>query len=165
MSWKKFISFCLLTLLAGCLDSIPLEPLRPGDLAPPFTLTLSDGTTRSLTDYRGQGLVITFMSSWCPCSNESLPMFQAAYEQYQGKIAFLMIGIQEAEGNFQKFVKKRAIPYATGFDNHNIAREYGVNAPPTTIFIDREGRVKRFFYGNIKKVADEFPAWVKEVNG
>lgn len=165
MNWQKCINFFMLALLAGCLEGTPLEPLRTGDPAPPFTLTLTDGTTRSLADYRGKGLVITFMASWCPCSNESLPMFQAAHAQFKDKIAFLMIGIQESESKFTQFVKKHEIPYATGFDKHNMARDYGVNAPPTTIFIDQQGHVQRFFYGNIKKVEKEFPGWVEEVNG
>lgn len=165
MSWPKLISFLLLLLLFGCSDGPLLEPLRSGDPAPPFTLTLTEGATRTLADYRGKGLVVTFMASWCPCSNDSLPMFQAAHAQFQDKVEFLMIGIQESESKFTQFVQKNHIPYATGFDNHKIAREYGVNSPPTTIFIDRDGRVKRFFYGNIKKMAAEFPGWVAEVSG
>jgi peroxiredoxin len=169
MNWTSYSRFLLFSLfipallLTGCLDGEPLEPLRPGDKAPPFTLTLNTGESKSLTDFQSKGLVLTFMASWCPCSNDSLPMFQAEYERHNGNINFLMVGIQEAESNFSEFVKKRKIPYMTGFDNNEIARNYGVNAPPTTVFITADGIVKRFFYGNIKDVAKQFPNWVAEV--
>ena len=168
MNWKRFFSrpvalLLPLLILSGCLGGEPLEPLRPGDLAPPFTLTLTDGTARTLGDYKGKGLVMTFMSSWCPCSNDSLPMFQKAYGHHEGKIEFLMVGIQEAQSKFKQFVTEKKIPYGAGFDTTRIARTYGINAPPTTVFIDKNGRVKRFFYGNIKEVENDFPGWVEEI--
>ena len=168
MNWKNSINRLLshllpILLLAGCLAGEPLEPLRTGDPAKAFSLTLSDGSSKTLADYQGKGLVMTFMASWCPCSNDSIPMFQAAYAHYGKKIAFLMVGIQEAQSKFEKFVVAKKIPYATGFDTTHIARSYGINSPPTTVFIDKDGKVKRFFYGNIKDVENDFPGWVAEV--
>ena len=162
MNWKKFSNLLLLLLLlTGC--SKPLDPLRVGDPAPPFTLTLVSGESRTLEGYRGRGLVITFMSSWCPCSNDSIPLFKEAHARHLGKVAFLMVGIQESESKFKAFVQKKEIPYDAGFDTAKIARNYGVNAPPTTIFIDQGGKVKQFFYGNIKEKPQEFARWVEEV--
>ncbi len=152
-----------LLLLGACFGGEPLEPLREGDKAPPFELTLTTGEKKKLTDYQGSGLVLTFMASWCPCSNESLPMFEAEYRRHAGKINFLMVGIQEAESKFKDFVIKRQVPYHTGYDDSDIARNYGINAPPTTVFITADGAVKRFFYGNIKDVEKRFPDWVAEV--
>ncbi len=170
MNWTKFFNprlaflLALLLPLSGCLDGKPLEPLRTGDPAPPFSLTLTNGkTVRTLADYRGKGLVVTFMSSWCPCSNDSLPMFAAQHARHKEHIEFLMVGIQEAESKFNQFVKNKKIPYATAYDTAGMAREYGVNAPPTTVFIDADGMVKRFFYGNIKDHQADFPRWVEEV--
>ena len=168
MNWKNSINYLLILLLwplllAGCFEGEPLEPLQPGDMAPPFTLTLTNGSTKTLASYQGKGLIITYMASWCPCSNDSLPMFQKAYEHRHEKIAFVMVGIQEAESKFKKFVQEKKIPYETGFDTTKMARTYGINAPPTTVFIDKHGKVVRFFYGNIKEVEQDFPKWVEEV--
>lgn len=165
MNWKRSFKSCgvllLLLLLAGC--SKPLDPLRVGDMAPPFALTLLSGENRTLEGYRGKGLVVTFMSSWCPCSNDSLPLFKAAHAEHGGKVTFLMVGIQESESKFRAFVQKKEIPYETGHDHSGIARTYGINAPPTTVFIDKNGIVKQFFYGNIKDKPQEFARWVEEV--
>jgi peroxiredoxin len=155
--------------LAGCLED-DVEPLKVGIVAPPFTLALLDGGTADLARADGaradnNGHVLTFMASWCPCSNESIPLMKQAHARYQAEgIEFLMIGIQDAESKFEKFVDKWELPFPAGYDSGNrIARSYGVTAPPTTIFIDRKGKVKRVFYGNIKDKEEEFLQWTEEL--
>lgn len=149
--------------IGGCSESgRPLPQI--GEKAPAFSLQLLDGKQVSLAQYAGKGLVITFMSSWCPCSNESMPLMKKAWQDHHDDIAFLMIGIQDAEAKFGKFVEKWEVPFAAGYDeNDRIARVYGISSPPTTIFIDRDGVVKRAFYGNIKEKEDAFPHWLGEL--
>ncbi len=169
MNWKNCFSRAacaavMAVALSGCLED-DVKPLAEGVAAPPFTLALLDGGTADMQAPHGNGHVITFMASWCPCSNESIPLMKDAFARHrESDIAFLMIGIQEAESKFEKFVAKWEIPYPAGYDaGDSIARAYGVTAPPTTIFIDRDGRVKRVFYGNIKDKEEEFPRWIDEL--
>lgn len=153
-----------ITFLPGCSEEAkPL--LQVGEKAIPFNLELLDGGTSRLENYAGKGLVITFMSSWCPCSNESLPLMKQAYTNHKGdQIVFLMVGIQDSRSKFEDFVKKWNVPFPAGYDKGDrVARDYGVGSPPTTFFIDKNGIVKRAFYGNVAKKPDEFQEWVKEV--
>ena len=163
--FKKFCAgFFLIALISGCgEESKPL--LQVGEKALPFTLELIGGQQIQLGDYAGKGLVITFMSSWCPCSNESMPFMKQAYATHQNdQIVFLMIGIQDSRSNFEDFVRKWNPPFPAGYDKKDrIANDYGVSSPPTTFFIDKNGIVKRAFYGNIAKKPDEFQQWVKEI--
>ena len=157
------IFFCA-ALLSGCgQESRPL--LQVGEKALPFTLELIDGKQSRLEHYAGKGIVITFMSSWCPCSNESMPLMKQAYEKHKNdQVVFLMIGIQDSKSKFEKYVEKWAAPFHAGYDKGDrIAKEYGVSAPPTTFFIDKNGIVKRAFYGNIAKKPDEFQKWIEEI--
>ena len=163
--FKKFCAgFFLIALISGCgEESKPL--LQVGEKALPFTLELIGGQQIQLGDYAGKALAITFMSSWCPCSNESMPLMKQAYATHQNdQIVFLMIGIQDSRSNFEDFVKKWNPPFPAGYDKKDrIANDYGVSSPPTTFFIDKNGIVKRAFYGNIAKKPDEFQQWVKEI--
>jgi len=141
---KLGTGFLLVILISGCTDKEkPL--LQVGKKAPSFILKI-DGEKSSLEQYSGKALVITFMSSWCPCSKESIPFMKKAYLQHKKDgISFLMIGIQDTKSKFEKFVGKWEIPFSTGFDAEgNIARSYGVTAPPTTFFIDKNNGSKRF---------------------
>lgn len=164
-----FKNFCaivfLAALMSGCSEETSRPLLQVGEKAIPFTLELLDGKQSQLDQYAGKGLVITFMSSWCPCSNDSMPLMKQAYAEHKNdQVAFLMVGIQDSRSKFEKYVEKWAVPFDTGYDkNDRIAKDYGVSSPPTTFFIDKNGIVKRAFYGNIAKKPDEFKQWIKEI--
>ena len=166
-SIKCFIKLCaaffLVTLISGCREEAkPL--LQVGEKATPFTLELIGGKQSRLEQYAGKGLVITFMSSWCPCSNDSMPLMKQAYAKNSGQVAFLMIGIQDSRSKFEKYVEKWSAPFEAGYDKGDrIANDYGVSSPPTTFFIDKNGIVKRAFYGNIAKKPEEFQKWIEEI--
>ena len=167
----------LFTVITGC-SSGPQDKqptARIGEPAPQFTLNLIGGGSVTLNDFRDKPLVVTFMASWCPCSNESAPVFKEAYNRYNPKgVEFLMIGIQDSESKFKKFVEKKGFPFSAGFDKGDkIARLYGVNAPPTTLFINKDGKIARAFYGKVvetEKLSDgktveieKLSAWVEEI--
>ncbi|OHC75611.1 MAG: hypothetical protein A3G18_00160 [Rhodospirillales bacterium RIFCSPLOWO2_12_FULL_58_28] len=169
MNWTRYVFnfpalvVFLIPALFGCLGD-DIKPLAEGVAAPKATLTLLNGETREVTDHPGRGQVVTFMSSWCPCSNDSIPMFKKAFKLHgeNQRLAFLMIGIQDSRDKFAETVGKWDIPFPAGFDAGNkIARTYGVKQPPTTVFIDKDGKVKKFFYGNIKDVEEDFYKWLE----
>ena len=156
--------FFLIAFLSGCSEEArPL--LQVGEKALPFTLELLDGKQSHLEDYAGKGLVITFMASWCPCSNDTMPLMKQAYSKHKNdQVVFLMVDIQDSRSKYEKFVKKWEVPFPTGYDKGDrIAKDYGVSAPPTTFFIDKNGIVKRAFYGNIAKKQNEFQQWIEEI--
>ena len=166
-SYFKYCAWTLLLLgaLSGCTgDNFPA--LQVGVQAPAFTATSLDGKTRSISDYHGKGLLIIFMSSWCPCSNESIPIVNAAYQRHKKDgVEFLMVGIQEASSKFEGFIAKRSILFPAIYDGDKlISRSYGINAPPTMVLIDRDGMVKRVFFGNIKDKEKEFEHWLEEIS-
>ncbi len=154
----------LVVLISGCLQE-PVTLLRVGEKAPPFTLDLLDNKKVTLDLYAEKPLVITFMASWCPCSNDSIPLMKQAYQNNRDSaVQFLMVGTQDAEGKFEKFVEKWKVPFAAGFDKSGeIAREYGVSAPPTTIFVNKTGNINQVFYGNIAEKPVEFRQWIKDI--
>ena len=157
-------TFILVALISGCLEE-PVTLLQVGEKAPPFTLNLLDDQKVNLTLYNEKPLIITFMSSWCPCSNDSIPLMKQAYQNNKDNtLQFLMVGTQDAKGKFEKFVNKWEVPFPTGFDKSGaVTRDYGVRAPPTTIFIDKIGNINRVFYGNIAEKPLEFRQWIKDI--
>jgi peroxiredoxin len=158
-----WILFFLGTLTCCSGDNFPA--LQVGAQAPVFTATSLDGKTRSISDYHDKGLIMIFMSSWCPCSNESIPIVNDAYQRHKNdNVEFLMVGIQEARSKFERFIARRSILFPAIYDDDKlISRPYGINAPPTMVFINKNGVVKRVFYGNIKDKKEEFVQWVEEI--
>jgi len=163
--YKYFVwTLLLLGTLSGCnADNFPA--LQAGVRTPDFTAISLDGKTRSISDYQGKGLLIIFMSSWCPCSHDSIPIVNNAFQRHKNdNIEFLIVGIQEARSKFENFVTERGILFPAIYDDNKvISRSYGINAPPTMVFIGKDGIVTRVFYGNIKEKEKEFVQWVEEI--
>ncbi|MBI3754241.1 MAG: TlpA family protein disulfide reductase [Deltaproteobacteria bacterium] len=162
----QLITFILLfAVVTGCGGPQNKQPtVKVGTPAPAFALNLVNGGSITLDSFKGKPMVITFMASWCPCSNESAPVFKEAYRKYNPKgVEFLMIGVQDSQSKFKNFVDKKQLPFPAGFDKGDkIARLYGVNAPPTTFFIGRDGKIARAFYGKLVEI-EKLSAWVEEI--
>jgi len=170
MSWINYFKMmvsglALFIIAAGCSGGSKEPELVIGEKAPPLRVKLISGETWDINDMNGKSLIVTFMSSWCPCSNESIPLFKKIEERYKEKdIAIIMIGIQDSKKKFEKFVNKKWVPFPAGYDDDKrIARAYGIHAPPTTVFIDKDRNVKRAYYGNIADIGGAFFQWVEEV--
>ncbi len=177
MSWKSFFNTCwalpVVLVLAGtilvaqgCSDARKGRRLiAVGTTAPGFSLELFDGTTWTLQAYRGTPVIISFMASWCPCSNESVPFLEEAYRRYHPSgTEFLLIGIQDSAENFREFLRERGVSIPAGYDTDgSISTLYGVDAPPVTVFVDGEQKVKRVYFGNIKEVGQLYYDWIEEV--
>jgi peroxiredoxin len=151
-------------LASGCTEDAS-KALHVGEKAPSFTIDLINGETTSLDQYSGKGVAITFMSSWCPCSNESVPIMKQTQQDHQADgLVIIMVGIQDSKAKFSDFIEKWSIPFPAGYDKGDrIAGDYGVRAPPTTVFVDKSGIVKRVFYGNIKDQEENFRGWIEEI--
>lgn len=122
------------------------------DLAPDFTVYDLDGNAHKLSDFRGKPVVLNFWASWCgPCKME-MPDFQAKYEELDGAVQFLMInatdGGRETVDTAKAFIAESGYSFPVFYDtDYSAIYAYGVNAFPTTYFIDAEGNLAAYGQG------------------
>lgn len=111
--------------------------------ATPFTLTLFDGKTIRLEDFRGKTVFLNFWASWCPPCRAEARTLEAAWQSYKDRgVVFLGIDIQDKEEDARAFIQEFGITYMNGRDDTGrIAVDYGVWGIPETFFIDRQGRI------------------------
>jgi cytochrome c biogenesis protein CcmG/thiol:disulfide interchange protein DsbE len=132
-----------------------LSPLI-GKPAPDFSLQDLSGKKISLADYKGKALLINFWATWCgPCKVET-PWLVELRNQYAPK-GFEIIGIS-AEGDdvqpsdkegwdrdkaaISKFVHDEHMPYPVLMDGDSLSKPYGgLDAMPTSFFVDRSGKI------------------------
>ncbi|MEM8863868.1 MAG: redoxin domain-containing protein [Chloroflexota bacterium] len=112
----------------------------PGALAPDFTLTTLEGESVTLSELRGQPIILNFWATWCgPCRQET-PHFQSYYEQNQDDFVMLGINQREAIEQIEGFVDEFGMTYPVLLDeNGQVYDAYQVFGLPTTWFVDPDG--------------------------
>jgi len=115
---------------------------QPGQRAPDFVLpALSPTPTITLSALRGQPVVLSFWTTWCPYCRQQTAVLVDAANQYPA-IRFLGIDVKEGEAAVQAYVNQEAIPYPILLDKEGaIAESYGVTGFPTTYFLDADGLI------------------------
>lgn len=136
---------------------------RVGKPALDFTLPLFSGGEFTLSDYRGQPVVINFWASWCPPCREEAPGLERTWRRYRDQdVMFVGVDIQDAESDARAYIREFDITYPNGPDTSGIiTMDYGVVGIPVTYFVDREGVVVRRFVGALPE--GQLVAWVEEL--
>ena len=110
----------------------------------------ADGEAFDWAAYRGKVVLVDFWASWCgPCRAE-IPNMKAALEKY-GEKGFAIVGINldNTKAAYDNYVKSGGISWVSLMSdkeeergwNNPLAVYYGVNAIPTAILVDKEGKV------------------------
>jgi peroxiredoxin len=123
--------------------------------APDFGGTLLGGGDWDSGELAGQVAVLNFWGSWCaPCRVET-PEFQEVYAEVRDEgVAFLGLNVKEADEQFgQAFVDSQGIEFPSLYDPAGEValafRDYPATAIPSTIVLDREGRVAAVYTGAV----------------
>ena len=117
-----------------------------------------EGEPLSLSELRGHPVVINFWASWCnPCKREA-PILQAAWQATKGRgVVVLGIDVQDLSENARKFIARYGQTYPSVRDKGDgTYRAYGLTGVPETFFLDRAGRVRIHWIGEINadQIAD-----------
>ena len=121
--------------------------------APDFTITLSTGETKKISDYQGKAVLLHFWATWCPPCILELPGMNALAEKLesqgeQSQLDFLAICISDTEENRSNFMKKNGYTFPGGLDESGkIAARYGIQGVPTSILISPQGEILDYNVG------------------
>ena len=137
-----------LALTVGCYHGS--RPRHIGDLAPEFTLQDSDRKV-TLSQFRGQVVVLNFWATWCPPCVEELPSLMSMQERARARgVVVLGVSIDVDQDAYHRFLKLHNVNLLTVRDpDQKVAGMYGTAGWPETYIIDRQGIVRRKVVGPI----------------
>lgn len=133
--------------------------LKPGDLAPDFSLPDTEGNTVNLSDLRGKWVVLYFYprDNTPGCTKEACG-FRDAYPDYQTKnIVVLGISMDDAKSH-AKFTSKFNLPFpllsdtdgrvATAYESYGLKKFMGkeyMGITRNTFVIDPDGKIAKIY--------------------
>ena len=142
------------------LQDVPLRsdlsavPAQVNYAAPALTLTDLQGVTHSLTDYRGQVVLVNLWATWCPPCKEEMPVLQAYHNKYMDK-GFTIIAINDGDpaSDVKQFAEDYRLTFPVWLDPTYMATDHAfktINLPSSYV-IDRNGTVRLMWVGGINR--------------
>jgi len=123
---------------------------QKGFLAPDFSLSTQGGEPVTLSELRGQPLIINFWATWCPPCRAEMPAIQNVYDEYadQGLIVLAINATtQDKVENIQGFLSEYNLTFPILLDSGAAMRAYQIRSLPSTFFIGRDGVIREVVIG------------------
>lgn len=140
-------------------------PKAEREIVGDFGGQLLDGAWFESSDLDGEVAVYNVWGSWCvPCRTEA-PVLAKVARETAGSVTFVGINVRDSEGAARAFERGQDVPYASlrSEDSNEALLAFGGllgMAVPTTVVVDREGRVAARIVGpttyvTLRELVDE----------
>ncbi|MDO4898203.1 MAG: TlpA disulfide reductase family protein [Rothia sp. (in: high G+C Gram-positive bacteria)] len=119
-----------------------------------FENELFDGTTISAESLRGKPVLLNFWYAGCaPCRAEA-PHLNELYKTFGEKVTFLGANVRDEKGTAEAFEKNFGVEYPSYRDINGkvllgLSKYVPAQAVPTTVVLDKKGRVAARILGQI----------------
>ena len=121
-----------------------------------FSGKVIDGTTVSDKDYAGKVLVVNFWYAGCPPCRVEAPDLEALSKKYAAQgVGFLGVNLYDTASTAESFEKDKGVTYPSVLDRDTgsvllaFSKTVPPKATPTTLVIDKDGRVAARILGAI----------------
>ncbi len=124
---------------------------QAGFSAPDFTLPTPLGESYTLSNLRGQAVLVNLWASWCPPCRAEMPTIEKMYREYKDQ-GFIVLAInmtyQDDPFAVVPFLEDHDITFPTLLDETgDVAAAYQLRSLPSSYFINREGIITEVVIG------------------
>ncbi len=129
---------------------------------PDFALTLMDGETIHLSDYRGKTVLMVMWASWCPYCDAEFPMYEEIWQASQDDdVVVLGVGLKnDDQGDAEALLEKHGVTFPVGRDTEGgsgprgeIESTLGVPGTPALFLITPSGHVYGAQFGVVERTS------------
>lgn len=123
----------------------------PKATAPNVGYTQLNGAKQQFADLRGQVVLVNFWATTCGICVKEMPAIVATHDKFAAR-GFQTLAVAmsyDAPANVVHFAETRKLPFTVAIDlDGAIAQGFGsIAATPTTLLVDRQGRIVRRIVG------------------
>ena len=111
---------------------------------PALALTTLDGVPWTLSERAGQAVLLNFWASWCePCRAEMPALQRLAERQAAEGLQVRAVNFRESPDTVRRFMAREGMGLPVLLDaDGSAAKSLGIGIFPTTVAIDRRGRIR-----------------------
>ena len=111
---------------------------------PALTLPTLDGVPWTLSEQAGQAVLLNFWASWCePCRAEMPALQRLAERQAAEGLQVRAVNFRESPDTVRRFMAREGMNLPVLLDaDGSAAKSLGIGIFPTTVAIDRRGRIR-----------------------
>jgi peroxiredoxin len=153
------------TLTMGAMPSPAHATIAVSGNAPDFTLRSMEGPNLRLQEQRGQVVMINFWATWCgPCRQE-MPHLTRLYDKYRSA-GFVMLGVNVDDDarRATDLATKLGLKFPVLLDtDKTVSRLYDLGTMPTSVLVDRNGRVRYVHNGYVAGYEDLYEKQIREL--
>jgi peroxiredoxin len=155
----------LLATLLVLGTSATVSAVAPSALAPDFTLHTLGGPNLRLQEQRGRVVMVNFWATWCTPCRQEMPQLNKLYEKYRAS-GFVLLGVNVDDDtrHAADVALKLGLKFPVLLDtDKTVSRLYDLNTMPSTVLIDRDGRVRYLHRGYLLGYEDLYDKQIREL--
>ena len=142
----------LLLLPSGAVPTAAKPAGPPEDPYSKVVLEDTQGRAIQLGRYAGKVRLFDIWASWCGPCRMGIPHLNRLFNRYRDRgLVVIGVSVDERPADVEAFVRVTPIKYPSGMMNPGLAKLLGdTDAVPTSLLVDRTGRLRRRFVGYVE---------------
>ncbi len=124
---------------------------QAGFTAPDFTLKTPTGEEYTLSELKGNAVLVNLWATWCPPCRAEMPAIEKMYQEYKDQ-GFVVLAVdmtyQDDPANVAPFIQKYGLTFPVLLEETgDVAALYQLRSLPSSFFINRAGVIQEIVIG------------------
>lgn len=124
---------------------------QAGFVAPDFTLKTPGGEEYTLSELKGNAVLVNLWATWCPPCRAEMPVIEKMYREYKDQ-GFVVLAVdmtyQDDPANVAPFIQKYGLTFPVLLEETgDVGDAYQLRSLPSSYFINRAGVIQEVVIG------------------